>query len=101
MKTVTIQIGNTDNKLSQSEWASFCNSVHRAITFHTHDIVDAIHFSAPSVGWADWQNAAWVFDITDDEGLQLWDRMKVLAGDFRQDSIAWTEGVTVFAEARR
>lgn len=30
-KTVTVQIGNSDNKLSQLDWANFCNLVHSEI----------------------------------------------------------------------
>ncbi len=96
MKTITLQIGNTDNKLSQREWASFCNAVHRAITYHTVDVIDSIHFSAPSVGWADWQNAAWVFSCHDSEIDALKERITEIRKDYKQDSAAWTEGNTSF-----
>jgi len=98
MKTITVQIGNTDNKLSQRQWASFCNAVHRSIVYHTHDIVDAIHFSAPSVGWADWQNAAWVFSCADTEIDSLKSSLNAARLDYKQDSIAWTEGRTSFIQ---
>lgn len=98
MKTITVQIGNTDNKLSQRQWASFCNAVHRSIVYHTHDIVDAIHFSAPSVGWADWQNAAWVFSCADTEIDPLKNSLNAARLDYKQDSIAWTEGRTPFIQ---
>lgn len=96
LKTICIQIGNTDNKLSQRKWASFCNAVHRAITFHTAEVIDGIHFSAPSVGWADWQNAAWVFSCPKSEINALKDRITEIRKDYEQDSVAWFEGTTEF-----
>jgi hypothetical protein len=94
MRTITVQIGNSDNKLSQREWASFCNAVHRTIVYHTHNIIDSIHFSAPSVGWADWQNSAWVFECEDVEIEELKDRLFIIRKEYKQDSVAFTLGKT-------
>ena len=94
MKTITVQIGNSDNKLSQREWASFCNAIHRAVVYYTFDIVDGIHFSAPSVGWADWQNSAWVFECEDLEVEDLKTRLSIIRKEYKQDSIAFTPGKT-------
>ena len=92
-KTVTIQIGNTDNKLTQSQWADFCNQIHSEITISGGNI----HFSAPSVGWADWQNAAWVFEIENDPRMPLLKQSISELGKINlQDSVAWTEGTTEF-----
>ena len=96
MKTIALQIGNSDNKLSQRKWASFCNAIHRAITYHTSDVIDSIHFSAPSVGWADWQNAAWVFSCPNSEIKALKERITEIRKEYEQDSAAWLEGETIF-----
>lgn len=92
MITVTIQIGNTDNKLTQQEWGHFCNQIHSAVLFWDGDI----HFSAPSVGWADWQNAAWVFTIDEKNAKSLRLNVAEIRGVYKQDSVAWTEGKTEF-----
>jgi hypothetical protein len=92
MKTICIQIGNSDNKLTQSEWKDFCNYIHEVVTVWGCQI----HFSAPSVGWADWQNAAWIVACEDRYVEPLKTDIKKLTKKFRQDSIAWLEGVTEF-----
>lgn len=92
MKTIVIQIGNTDNKLTQQEWKDFCNYVHEAVSIWG----GTIHFSAPSVGWADWQNAAWILAIENKYVEFLKEDVKKLTKKFRQDSIAWLEGETEF-----
>ena len=92
MITVSIQIGNSDNKLTQSEWGAFCNEVHALILAHEGQI----HFSAPSVGWADWQNAAWVFVIDEEQAIYLQRYLSVVRAKYKQDSLAWTQGETIF-----
>lgn len=92
MITVTIQIGNSDNKLTQNEWAAFCNKVHSLILFWDGNI----HFSAPSVGWADWQNAAWVIAIDEEQAERLRHYLSEIRAEYKQDSVAWTEGQTQF-----
>lgn len=96
MKTVTVQIGNTDNKLTQQEWAHFVDEVGRAIIFHTSDIKDAIRFCAPSIGWSSWQNACWVFSCSTGGMISLADRLTAIRARYKQDFLAWTEGKTEF-----
>lgn len=91
-KTVVIQIGNSDNKLTQSEWKDFCNYIHEAILVWGGQI----HFSAPSVGWADWQNAAWIVVIKDRDAPDLKEDISKIGKKFKQDSVAWTVGDTEF-----
>jgi nitrate/TMAO reductase-like tetraheme cytochrome c subunit len=89
-KTVVIQIGNSDDKLSQREWKDFCNYIHKLVEEYSNQI----HFSAPSVGWADWQNCAWVFTMSNKNIRSLKINLEDVRIMFRQDSIAWTEGKT-------
>lgn len=81
-----IQIGNSDNKLTQSQWCDFCNGVHKLILSNG----GKIHFSAPSVGWKAWQNSCWVFELPDDI-LMLHLRMMLsdMKEKYNQESIAW------------
>jgi hypothetical protein len=92
MKTITLLIGNSDNKLTQCQWKDFCNQVHERVDIWSEEI----HFSAPSVGWADWQNASWVFickeKFIDDLKIEISEIRK----RFLQNSVAWTEGNTEF-----
>ena len=92
MKTVTILIGNSDNKLAQDVWKDFCNDVHTSSENWSREI----HFSAPSVGWADWQNACWVMLVEDFNVPQLRERMIELRKRYRQNSLAFVVGDTEF-----
>ena len=91
MTTVTIQIGNSDDKLTQSEWAKYVSEVDEVVRRGTH-----VHFFGGSPNWYPWQNAAWV--ITADKSvlnhisLELYDIRK----KYNQDTVAWTQGETAF-----
>ncbi len=88
--TVTILIGNSDNKLTQAEWAEFYAHVDEAVNTHAK----SVQFSGPSNGAAPWQNACWVA-VTDGES-NINPRLAVLARTYRQDSIAVIPGHTHF-----
>lgn len=92
MKTITIQIGNTDDKLTQVEWSAFVLMMKESILKHCI----MIHFFGGSTNWERWQNAAWVVTCEP----QRIEALKAAVADtretFRQDSAAWTEGETVF-----
>lgn len=96
MATTVIQIGNSDDKLTQAQWAHFIKRVDDAVRIRASQI----HFSGTSHSVAEWQNAAWIFEIDEISSLRLFDDMKVFCEMFNQDSIAWTEGKTIFAMCR-
>lgn len=83
---VYVSIGNSDDKLTQREWATFweftCAAVHRwAAQVHGEWL------SAPADPY---QNACWCIEIDDETAeLTLKPELIHLAGEFRQDSIAW------------
>lgn len=88
MTTVYISIGNSDDKLTQTEWAAFVNDVDmlldgRLITIHGR------WFSSPDTGY---QNACWC--IEKEKALVLRSELRRLAGRYHQDSIAWAEAPT-------
>ena len=90
--TITVQIGNTDDKLTQAEWAAYVLMVKDTILRHCIQV----HFFGGSVNYDRWQNVAWVFECKEERKESL---MRALTEDrkvFRQDSIAWTQGVTDF-----
>ena len=93
MKTVTLQIGNSDDKLSQQEWSGYVRSVAEALD----DWRVQIHFAGSSPADTPWQNYAWVF-IPKDPGeiSDIRYSIKVVREAYRQESVAWTEGETQF-----
>lgn len=84
IETICIEIGNTDNKLTQQEWAKFVNEIHSAIVRWCNEI----HFSAPSVGWADWQNAAWIFICNKNMVKYLRADITEIRKKYNQESVA-------------
>jgi len=92
MKTIVVSIGNSDNKLTQSEWSQFVADVAKAIQQHTQKI----HFFGGSPNWERWQNVAWLFDCQEENIAFLKFSLAVLCRQYEQDSIAYIEGETVF-----
>ncbi len=90
MITVSVLIGNSDNKLSQERWASFISSVGVLVTAR-YQRVFFQGFSAPA---APWQNACWVFEADETTIPSLRDGLASLACAFEQDSIALVVGKT-------
>ena len=86
MRTIYVAIGNSDDKLSQADWAEFVRDVEQAVKSCAWDIHLA-GFSAPDKPW---QNACWVFGVkTVAEESKLGDILAYLAMVNGQDSIAW------------
>lgn len=93
MKTICVQIGNSDDKLTQKEWSAFTLSVDAKITGRRCKI----HFSGSSGGRSPWQNYCIVFAC--DNLLvvsEIKEDMLGLKERFNQDLIAWLEGETEF-----
>jgi len=92
VKTIIVQIGNSDNKLRQADWARFVQRVTGIIQEHAA----TMHFFGGPENWATWQKVCWVFD---GEESRLDDLKITLAGvrkEFLQDAAAVTVGETEF-----
>ena len=88
-KNAYICIGNSDNKLTQQEWAFFIKDVD---DFLHPSVIHGRWFSAPD---APFQNACWCIDTTEaspDALKQVKLRLGLLGKRYKQDEIAWTEG---------
>ena len=92
MKTVTIQIGNSDDKLTQAQWRLFVLDVQAKVLQNSQ----AIHFFGAPSNWERWQNAAWIVVCEDDKLQALKNAIADIRKCFNQDSVAWTEGDTQF-----
>lgn len=82
----TIQIGNSDNNLTQKEWSEYVKAVHDA-TFETEGGVET-HFFACSEGSHPWQNACWVIAIRETEVDAMLQAIATIRKKYRQDSVA-------------
>lgn len=92
MSTVCIQIGNSDNKLTQEDWSQFIADVNEVISLYGD-----IHFAGGSSPEKPWQNYCWVFNSDNPDTLELIrQRVEVIKHVFKQESVAWLEGTTIF-----
>jgi hypothetical protein len=92
VKTIVVQIGNSDNKLPQVEWADFVRRVDGII----RERAGAVHFFGGTENWAVWQRVCWVFDCDGARLAELKDRVTAARKKFRQDAAAFTQGETEF-----
>lgn len=84
---VYISIGNSDDKLKQSEWSDFCNDTNDAVEvfgFQTH----GVWFSTPA---GPWQNACWCFEIRSDKIPGMKRHLSAIARTYSQDWISWVQ----------
>ena len=90
--TVFVSIGNSDDKLTQHEWADFMSNVETT----------CLRFSRETFGaWASFpdrpfQNACFAFEPIDGNLHPLKHSLRILATLFDQDSIALVEGDVEF-----
>lgn len=91
-KTVYISIGNSDDKLTQAEWAEF----YAATNFAIRDDAHVVHGQWLSGPVSPWQNACWCVEVPDRNAFRLRQRLADLAHTYRQGSIAWAEATTEF-----
>ncbi len=90
--TCVIQIGNSDNKLTQQEWAAFVEST----SVYVKACSEAIHFSGGSPSHEAWQNYCWVAEVSDYDVPNMKHFLGQLKIQYRQDSVAFTAGETEF-----
>ncbi len=91
MKTVCIQIGNSDNKLAQLEWHKFVSDVRNIVEVKA----DNIYFQGGCPNDAKWQNYCFVFSIKDREAT-LKKLLTNVKERYRQENIAYLEGFINF-----
>ena len=86
--TITVCIGNSDNKLSQKRWSEFVDALYASLG----GFADQLLFGGCSDGGKPWQNAAVIFRFNGAPGLR--EKLEDLAFRFNQESIALVSGQT-------
>lgn len=92
MITATIQIGNSDDKLTQVIWSEYVSIVSSIVQTFANET----HFFGASANYEPWQNACWVIEIGDIEYNLLLANLAAARKKYSQDSIAITVGDTIF-----
>lgn len=91
MKSVVIQIGNSDDKLTQMQWAAFVARLRDCVERH-----DArIHFWGASANYEPWQNLCCVCE-SNGAMYPMLSEISEIRKEFKQDSVAVTIGGTEF-----
>lgn len=86
--TVYVSIGNSDDKLTQADWATFHGVVDAAIRRVAH----RVHGAWLSGSADPWQNACWCFVLVPGSDVTwLRGQLANTAKAYQQDSIAWAE----------
>jgi len=92
IKTIVIQLGNSDNNLSQEEWSQFVTYVRDSVD----EFCEEIHFDGHSKGDSPYQNACFVGEIYTNKVDALETRLAGFAMQFRQEAIAVLIGDVYF-----
>lgn len=88
---VYISIGNSDDKLTQEQWYDYIIEVIRTVS------VGHIHGAWYSEPASKYQNACWCVEFkTSNDVYQAKEALKIIRGNYRQDSIAWAVAETEF-----
>ncbi len=91
-RTITIQIGNSDNKLTKNEWAHFVMAMDQDIKA----MVFRVHFASGSNTEDPWQNFCWICEVDSSVLGPLYHVIRRTRAAHNQDSVAVTLGDTEF-----
>ena len=91
-RTVYISAGNSDDRLTQGEWASFVTGIRAILTVNCERIY-GYWLSPPD---SPWQNMCIAVQVPDEGAETLKAALTELRVKYRQDSLAWAEAVTEF-----
>src|SRR5688572_16266722 len=95
--TAVVIIGNSDDKLTQGDWAQFVFAVDHQVRKWAGEVF--FHGFPPSNYM--WQNASWVFSIHSQDIPDLPSFLSTLTQLYEQDSIAWLQGETQFITPKK
>ncbi len=91
-KTIVVQIGNSDDKLTQLEWAAFVVGVRTLINKYCYDV----HFEGGSAHDKSWQNVCFVGSIKTSMLPTLKQHISNVGKAWKQDSVAIIAGDVEF-----
>lgn len=87
-----VSIGNSDDELTQQEWADYWEDVNNLIVTSYASDVYGVWTSETS---ARFQNACWAFNVEDEVLDDLGNDLSELRRRYRQDSIAVARAETI------
>jgi len=90
--TVYVSIGNSDDKLTQEEWADYWSTVDERVVDYAERVYGVWQSNPNSV----YQNACWSFELDEENRDSLVEDLNEIRLKFRQDQIAWANAETYF-----
>jgi hypothetical protein len=85
--TITIQIGNSDDKLPQKHWAAFVEAIDREVKRRQLPL----HFFGGSPFTSPNQRAAWIADCPVEQIDGFKDFLTQCRRFYRQDAVSWSQ----------
>jgi len=95
MITAYVSIGNSDDKLTQREWALYWHAVNDELEW----AAERTHGSWLSCPAEPFQNACWCVEVDEDNVEDLKHDLAILAARYKQDTIAFAVATTEFIQA--
>jgi hypothetical protein len=89
---ILVCIGNSDNKLTQQEWAKFVQVTGEMLQSYE----SARHFFGGSETYAPWQNVCWLCMINDAQLPEIKRNIRSLCDLYRQESAYILTGMGEF-----
>lgn len=90
--TVYVSIGNSDDKLTQAQWAHFAAAIQARVSI----AASKVHAYWTSSAVSPWQNACICADIPDAKVAELKQELAYIGRQYGQDSVAWAVAETEF-----
>lgn len=93
---VYVSIGNSDDKLSQKDWAGFVADVHDALWGNQRSRASVLHGAWLSRSDSPFQNACWCVEYGDSEkgilaALSARQRLTWAGKAYMQNTVTWAE----------
>ncbi len=95
--TVYVAIGNSDDRLGQSDWADF----YRAVDVAVGRLSSMIYGRWVSEPTTPYQNACWAFEVMPEQRDALRNTLVAIADKYGQESVAWSRAPTEFLTTGR
>lgn len=89
---ISVQAGNSDNKLTQQEWAEFVAELGGILAVHETDR----HFFGGSETYRPWQNVCWVCEVEPEKLISLKSQLWQSRRRYRQTSVCILVGKAEF-----
>lgn len=87
LKTIYASIGNSDDRLTQKQWADYAEEFVQTIT----DLSEQFFGVWYSESSSEYQNMCVAFEVGEGAEKELRQQLTRLRKDYVQDSIAWSE----------